>query len=51
MRKKVLGIDLGTGNSCMSIFENGQGKVIPNAEGELTTPSIIDSGRAAQPGT
>ena len=41
MRKKVLGIDLGTGNSCMSIFENGQGKVIPNAEGELTTPSIV----------
>ncbi len=38
---KVLGIDLGTTNSCMAIVEGGKPTVIPNAEGERTTPSVI----------
>jgi molecular chaperone DnaK len=38
---KVLGIDLGTTNSCMAIMEAGQPVVIPNAEGMRTTPSIV----------
>ncbi len=38
---KVLGIDLGTTNSCMSIMEGGEPVVIPNAEGARTTPSIV----------
>ena len=37
---KIIGIDLGTTNSCMSVMEGGQPKVIPNAEGANTTPSI-----------
>lgn len=37
---KILGIDLGTTNSCMSIMEGGQPKVVPNMEGGNTTPSI-----------
>ena len=38
---KVLGIDLGTTNSCMAIMEGGEPTVIPNAEGLRTTPSIV----------
>ncbi len=38
---KILGIDLGTTNSCMAVMEGGSAKVIPNAEGANTTPSIV----------
>jgi molecular chaperone DnaK len=38
---KVLGIDLGTTNSCMAIMEGGEPVVIPNAEGARTTPSVV----------
>ncbi|NQU40244.1 MAG: molecular chaperone DnaK, partial [Lentisphaerae bacterium] len=38
---KVLGIDLGTTNSCMAVMEGGEPVVVPNAEGQRTTPSIV----------
>ncbi len=42
---KILGIDLGTTNSCMAIIEGGQPKVLENKEGARTTPSIIASAK------
>ncbi|TET22054.1 MAG: molecular chaperone DnaK [Candidatus Stahlbacteria bacterium] len=48
---KVIGIDLGTTNSCVAVVEQGQAVVIPNPEGGRTTPSVVSFGKERLVGT
>jgi molecular chaperone DnaK len=45
---KIIGIDLGTTNSCVAVLENGKYKIVPNAEGHNTTPSVIGFGKGEE---
>jgi actin-like ATPase involved in cell morphogenesis len=45
---KIIGIDLGTTNSVVSVMEGGEAKVIPNAEGNRTTPSVVGFSKSGE---